>query len=119
MFMRLPTQERVIENRLRRMAKRQGLTVLKNRRLDRLAVDFGCYLIWDGAQEIVASPGGVSGSAYGLADLDALESWLEMPVEERPAPLGAPPAGSSPEERRQRDVLVREAVAAYRRAVRP
>lgn len=38
-----PTPEKVREDRLRRMAQRQGLTILKSRRRDPLAVDYGTY----------------------------------------------------------------------------
>lgn len=43
--------DKVRENRLRRMATRQGLALLKNRRRDPRAIDYGRYLLTrDGVQ---------------------------------------------------------------------
>lgn len=64
---------KVRENRLRRMAERQGLRLVKSRRRDPLAVDFGKYRIetGDGVEpERFASPMG-----WGLT-LDEVEARL-------------------------------------------
>jgi hypothetical protein len=54
------TSEKVRENRLRRAAERQGLTLSKSRRRDPRAKDYGTYQLGDRA----------------LADLDAVEEAL-------------------------------------------
>jgi hypothetical protein len=61
---------KVRENRLRRMAERQGLVLLKSRRRDPRAIDHGVYWLVDDAHRdaIVRSAGG--------ATLDAIESYL-------------------------------------------
>lgn len=63
----------VRENRLRRMAERQGLMMHKSRRRDPRAVDFGGYMLVD-----VLTKGAVLGSgAFPFqADLDDVEKYL-------------------------------------------
>lgn len=39
--------DKVRENRLRRAAERQGLTLVKSRRRDPRALDYGCFMIVD------------------------------------------------------------------------
>lgn len=41
------TEEKVRENRLRRMAERQGLALRKSRRRDERALDYGRYMLVD------------------------------------------------------------------------
>ena len=73
----------VRENRLRRMAKRQGLRLEKSRRRDPRALDYGGYWLIDGP----SSNGGnwrartvIVGGEYGV-DLDTIEQALnERPV---------------------------------------
>jgi hypothetical protein len=63
--------EKVRENRLRRMAERQGLRLVKSRRRDPLAIDFGTYSI--------VGTGGVDG-----LDIEQVETWLtKAPGEDR------------------------------------
>ena len=65
------TSTKVRENRLRRMADRQGLTVEKCRRRDPRAIGFATY-------RVVASDGSVVAGdehEYGL-DLDGVEAFL-------------------------------------------
>ncbi|GAA1544427.1 hypothetical protein [Nocardioides humi] len=50
------TAEKVRENRLRRMADRQGLRLNKSPRRDPRALDFGTFTIVRG-DEVVAGPG--------------------------------------------------------------
>jgi len=65
--------EKVRENRLRRMAQRQGLSLVKSRRRDHRAVDFGTYMLVDSARNAVAyAP---SSQGFG-ADLDDIEKYL-------------------------------------------
>lgn len=66
--------EKVRENRLRRMAERQGLALVKSRRRDRHAWDYGTYMLLDVATNGVVASGSQQG--YGL-DMDAIESELE------------------------------------------
>ena len=64
--------DKVRENRLRRVAERQGLRLMKSRRRDPLAYDYGGYMLVD------ASTNGVGGGgnlAYSL-DLDQVERSL-------------------------------------------
>jgi hypothetical protein len=66
-----PTPDKVREDRLRRMAQRQGLTVQKSRRRDPLALDFGVYYVMRGA-DTIDSP----------SSLDELEEYLTRPRDE-------------------------------------
>jgi len=59
------TQEKIRENRLRRMATRQGLQLVKSRRRDPRALDYGTYWLVDASSVEVAS-----------GDADAIEAWL-------------------------------------------
>jgi uncharacterized protein YcfL len=63
--MALSTQEKVRENRIRRMAGRQGLQLVKSRRRDPRALDYGMYWLVDNSGVEVAS-----------GDADAIEAWL-------------------------------------------
>jgi hypothetical protein len=68
--------EKVREARLRRMAERRGLKVVKSRRRDPLAVDYGRYVIVDpGSNRPVA---GEFASASTMT-LDDVEAWLTSP----------------------------------------
>jgi hypothetical protein len=48
------TEEKIRENRLRRMAARQGLSLTKTRRRDRRALDYGRWRIADASGAVVA-----------------------------------------------------------------
>lgn len=65
--------EKVRENRLRRKAGRQGLQLLKSRRRDPDAMDYGCYALAD-----VSTNGAVFGfGTFGFeASLDDIEAFL-------------------------------------------
>ena len=65
--------EKVRENRLRRMAERQGLRLEKSRRRDPRAVDYGTYQLVDPATNTLVSYG--LGGGYGL-NLDEIEHAL-------------------------------------------
>jgi len=66
--------QKILENRLRRMAARQGLRLEKSRRRDRRALDYGTYqLVWIDNNAIAASGGGREG--YGM-HLDEIETAL-------------------------------------------
>jgi hypothetical protein len=62
---------KVRENRLRRMAQRQRLMLMKSRRRDRLAADFGGYMVIDEDGRPVAG-----GSPAFSLDLDGVERFL-------------------------------------------
>ena len=65
--------EKVRENRLRRMAERQGLRLVKARRRDPRALDFGMYALVEERSNAV-----VAGAASGRFDfsLDDVERYL-------------------------------------------
>jgi hypothetical protein len=65
--------DKVRENRLRRAAQRQGLTLMKCRRRDTRAYDYGTYMLIDPLTNTVVAYGG-SGT-YGLS-LDDIETAL-------------------------------------------
>lgn len=67
------TEEKVRENRLRRMAERQGLRLEKSRRRDPRALDYGGYMIVRAATNTVEAGG--HPQPYSL-DLDAAERFL-------------------------------------------
>lgn len=60
--------DKVRENRLRRMASRQGLTLSRSRRRDRRALDYGLYWLSDTSGSNVTSAAGIS--------LDDVERYL-------------------------------------------
>lgn len=71
---------KVHENRLRRMAKRQGLVLEKSRRRDTQALDYGCYLLLD-AETTAVVAGAVAGRhGWSLADV---EDFLTTPRDQR------------------------------------
>lgn len=51
-----PQQYKVLENRVRRMAARQGMSLTKSRRRDRAALDYGVYWLAD-SNSICVTPG--------------------------------------------------------------
>lgn len=65
--------EKIRENRLRRMAARQGLRLSKCRRRDPRAIDFGCYMLTDTEKNCV-----VAGAERGRPDftLNDVEDFL-------------------------------------------
>lgn len=66
--------EKVRENRLRRMAARQGLRLEKSRRRDPRALEYGTYQLVDIDNNTLAAYGG-GREGYGL-DLDEIEAAL-------------------------------------------
>lgn len=64
------TDQKVRENRLRRMAQRQGLELHRSRRRDPRALDYGTYWLTDAAGNPVAADPGT---------LDDVERWLTSP----------------------------------------
>jgi hypothetical protein len=66
----MDAKTKVRENRLRRMASRQGLRLEKSRQRDPMALDYGKYSLVNGR------PGHIY-VFIGQADLDQVEEWLE------------------------------------------
>jgi hypothetical protein len=73
--------EKVRENRLRRMADRQGLRLEKSRRRDPRAIDYGMYTLVDPNTNAIVA--GTEGTGRPNFSLDEVEAWLINPVEER------------------------------------
>lgn len=73
--------DKVRENRLRRMAGRQGLKLVKSRRRDERAVDFGGYMLVDEQTKEA-----VLGSGFFLyqSDITEVECYLVGELREAP-----------------------------------
>lgn len=56
----MPTEEKVRENRMRRMADRQGLMLTRSCRRDPLAIDYGVYWLADRERHLVSPEQGMS-----------------------------------------------------------
>jgi hypothetical protein len=65
--------EKIRENRLRRMAKRQGLALRKSRRRDPNALTFATYQIIEPRRNLLFL--GSQNGGYGET-LDSIEAWL-------------------------------------------
>jgi hypothetical protein len=65
----MDAKTKVRENRLRRMASRQGLRLEKSRQRDPMALDYGKY-------SLNGRPGHIH-VFIGQGDLDQVEDWLE------------------------------------------
>ena len=63
-------EDKVRENRLRRAAQRQGLTLTKSRRRDPRATDYGTYMLVDRQTNAVVASGSQSGYGLSLDDVD-------------------------------------------------
>ena len=70
----MPDPDKVRENRLRRMAARQGLQLRKSRRRDPLARGFGTFMLVD--PYINGMVAGDHQMGYGWS-LDDIEDWLK------------------------------------------
>jgi hypothetical protein len=92
-MMAADTAERTREQRLRRMAERQGLALVKSRRRDPFAKDYGLYWLVDpmteahsGAeQEAALRLGGHPAYRFPWSgtDLDGIEEFLTTRPEDR------------------------------------
>ena len=65
------TSEKVRENRLRRMAERQGMMLQKSRRRDPRAIDFGGYMLVDIQTNGVVLGSGAFPYQADLAEVEA------------------------------------------------
>lgn len=70
--------DKIRENRLRRMAARQGASLQKSKRRDPHASDYGGYMLVDIETNSILAGG--SPHPYFL-DLDGVEVWLTAPTE--------------------------------------
>ncbi|MBA2372136.1 MAG: hypothetical protein H0V71_10900 [Chloroflexi bacterium] len=102
------SDEKIRENRLRRMADRQGLALKKSRRRDQHALDYGMFALVDASTNVI-----VAGAASGRFDftLDDVEKYLTQPV---PPMLGH--AGTTREASQLRQVV--QASARHKRDAR-
>ena len=69
--------EKVRENRMRRMATRRGLRLIKSPMRDRSGLDYGRYRIETTGG--TPPPGVQSGYYYAFANLDEVEAYLTSP----------------------------------------
>jgi hypothetical protein len=78
------TDHKVRENRLRRMAERQGYRLEKSRRRDPMAIDYGGYMLVDAYKNTVVY--GYAGHAYTLTieDIEQILSGKEKVERKRP-----------------------------------
>ena len=78
-------KDKIRENRIRRMAKRQGYELLKSRRRDPRAIGYRRYVLWDPHKEAVLVGGSTNPkTTHDLftATLDDLEAYLTgQPIE--------------------------------------
>ena len=72
--------ERVRENRLRRMARRRGYLLQKSKRRDPLAIDFNGFMLMDAFSNAVVL--GARKHAFD-ASIDDVEAFLERGTSER------------------------------------
>jgi hypothetical protein len=80
----MPNPEKVREDRLRRMAARQGLRLVRNPRRDPRATDYGTYMLVGPDTLPVADFGWVCpGAPEGATHLDDVETWLTSDEPER------------------------------------
>ncbi len=68
--------DKVRENRLRRVAERRGLRLMRSRRRDPNAWDYGTYQLVDVRTKGVVAAEWSIGRGYGLS-LDEIEQWLD------------------------------------------
>jgi hypothetical protein len=85
------TEEKVRENRLRRVAARRGLRLAKSRRRDERALDFGRYWLIDNRTGTV-----IAGGQWGVS-LDEIEE--ELSGQQRRQVSGPVGAGTPPGQR--------------------
>ncbi len=71
----MDTSEKVRENRLRRMANRQGYRLVKSRSRDPYALDYGLYALYDVSTGFAVTEALVNGKTCSWG-LDEVEDWL-------------------------------------------
>ena len=73
--MSMEAKEKVRENRLRRVLNRRGLNLVKSRRKDPGAIDYGMYMITDLETKVVIA--GIIAENIPDFSLDDVETWIE------------------------------------------
>ncbi|MFP5077020.1 hypothetical protein ACLE20_06905 [Rhizobium sp. YIM 134829] len=73
--------DKVLENKLRRMADRQGLRLVKSRSRDPNAIDYGLYALIDVQTSGAVNPV-IAGRWVCSWDLDDVREYLTTPEEE-------------------------------------
>lgn len=71
------TQEKVRENRLRRMAERRGLTLSKSRRRDTGALDYGLWTVTPGSTISGLAGDRLPTQTMTFRTLDSVEAFLD------------------------------------------
>jgi hypothetical protein len=71
------TEEKVMENRIRRVALRRGMKVVKSRRRDPKALDYGGYMLVDVARNFAILGGSPNAYSATIEEIDAYlnEAW--------------------------------------------
>jgi hypothetical protein len=65
------TEEKVMENRIRRVALRRGMKVVKSRRRDPKALDYGGYMLVDVARNFAILGGSPNAYSATIEEIDA------------------------------------------------
>lgn len=81
--MTVDAEEKILENRIRRMAKRQGLALRKSRRRDPYASDFGVYWLAEERGDGLIFPNAERAAAGLGATLDDVERFLSKNREDQ------------------------------------
>jgi len=74
------TEEKIRENRLRRMAERQGLKLEKSRQRDPRGYLYGTYQLVDPNYNTIVLSDRAYGRGYGMS-LDEIEEYLNAPAQ--------------------------------------
>jgi hypothetical protein len=81
------SKRRIVEQRARRVAKRQGLELTRSRRRDPHALDYGGYMLIDPDTNAIVV-GTMAGRPYGMTLAQAVE-WLLDLERKRPRAPGS------------------------------
>jgi hypothetical protein len=73
--------EKTRENRLRRVARRQGYQLVRSRTRDPHATDHGLYAVINPAINGAVNPASANGRLCSWT-LDTVEEWLDRPIRE-------------------------------------
>ena len=96
MLCRVSTDQRVRENRLRRLAHRQGLMARKVQRRDIRALDYGRWsLAWHDTGEVITDATGLTADElerYLLRDFATFHALVERMATEQGTPVSIPAA---------------------------
>lgn len=76
--------DKIRENRIRRAAQRQGLALMKSRRRDERAYDYGTYMLIDAQTNAVVAYRMQSGYGMNLDDIETALTTTNTAQEETP-----------------------------------